>query len=71
MQTQAATEANLERLNDAHQTFIRAKLFSGPVAEIRASNVLLDACFDAGMGHDEPSHESWAAERVARWLVEA
>lgn len=70
----AATEHQLEVLNTAHQALIRAKCFGAvadPRSEIRASNVLLDACFDAGMSHDEPDHEAWAAERVARWLVAA
>lgn len=69
-----AAEHQLEVLNTAHQALLRAKCFAAvldPRAEIRASNVLLDACFDAGMSHDEPDHEAWAAERVACWLVEA
>lgn len=67
-----APEAALERLNDAHQAFLRAAPFEvAPSAHIHLSNVLLDRCFDAGMSHDEPDHEAWAAGRVARWLVEA
>lgn len=72
------TEAALERLNDAHQAYLRADgaVFATPnfstiQAQIRASNVLLDACIGAGMSHDEPDHCAWAAERVTRWLIQA
>jgi len=37
--------------------------------EIRTTNVLFDACLDLGMSHEVADHESWAAERVTRWLV--
>ena len=36
---------------------------------IRQSNVLLDACTDAGMAYDEPDHEAWAAEAVTSFLL--
>lgn len=69
-----ATEADLERLNDAHQSLLRVGPFDtcpDVRAYIRATNVLVDACIQAGMSHDYPDHEAWAAERVTRWLVEA
>lgn len=66
-----ATETDLERLNDAHQSWARLDFEREPQATIRASNVLLDACFAAGMDHDFPNHEAWAAVRVTRWLTEA
>ena len=66
-----ATEAALEKLNDAHQALLRLGAFetAEPRAYIRATNVLVDACIGAGMPHDEPDHEAWAAERVTRWLA--
>lgn len=39
--------------------------------EIRALNRLYDVSMECGMSHDEPVVEHWAAERVARFLVEA
>jgi hypothetical protein len=67
----ANIEARIEVLNDAHQALLRNSFDADPRAYIRATNVLLDACVDAGMSHEEPDHEGWAAERVTRWLVEA
>jgi len=66
------TEADLERLNDAHQSLLRLGSFESadPRAYIRATNVLVDHCVRCGMSPDEPDHEAWAAERVARWLLE-
>lgn len=67
-----ATECDLERLNDAHQALLRVGSFeTHSHAYIRATNVLFDACLGAGMSHDEPDHEAWAAERVTRWLLSA
>ena len=68
-----ATEAALEKLNDAHQALLRLGEFNGDnaVAYVRATNRLVDACIGAGMPHDEPDHEAWAAERVTRWLCAA
>ena len=66
-----ATEAQLEVLNDAHQALLRAGDFmtcADPVLWIRKTNILFDACLDAGMSFDEPNHEEWAAIRVAQWL---
>lgn len=72
-EARTATEARLEVLNDAYSAWVRTwvKLATDPRAAIRATNRLLDACIDAGMAHDEPDHEAWAAERVTRWLCEA
>lgn len=68
------TEADLERLNDAHQSLVRLGPFE-EVADvrgyIRATNVLVDHCVRCGMATDEPDHEAWAAQRIARWLMEA
>lgn len=57
-----ATETALEILNDAHVAF----LFDDSA---RNSSRLFDACLGAGMGHDVPDHEAWAAVRIARWLT--
>ncbi len=67
------TEADLERLNDAHQSLLRLGAFEAaePRAYIRATNVLLDRCVACGMDLDEADHEGWAAERITRWLLEA
>lgn len=64
-------DRKLEIPNDAHQTLLRLDVASDPRGYVRQSNVLFDACLDAGMSQDEPDHEAWGAERVARWLVEA
>lgn len=42
-----------------------------PRGWIRQSNVLLDACLDAGMSFDEPDHVLWARERVFATLLAA
>ena len=65
------SEHALEKLNDAHQALIRLGEFSNENARdyVRAANRLVDACINAGMSHDEPDHEAWAAERVTRWLT--
>lgn len=42
-----------------------------PRGYIRASNRLYDACIGAGMSHDEPDHEQWAAAKVCAELVSA
>lgn len=72
------TEADLERLNAAHQTCLRADAaftttgFDADArAYVRATNVLVDHCVRCGMPTDYPDHEAWAAERVTRWLSEA
>lgn len=67
-----ATEHQLEVLNTAHQALLRVGPFeAAPREYVRATNVLVDACLDAGMSHDEPDHEGWTALRVTRWLVAA
>ena len=42
-----------------------------PRAWIRKSNILFDACIDAGMSRDEPNHEEWAAGYVIHALLAA
>lgn len=42
-----------------------------PRGYIRKSNILLDACIDAGMPHDAPDHEMWAAEFIVACLRSA
>lgn len=42
-----------------------------PRGFVSLSNRLLDACIDAGMSHDEPNHETWAAQAITRALVSA
>jgi len=66
-----AQEHTLEKLNDAHQALLRLGecTAANATAYVRATNVLVDACIAAGMPHDEPDHEAWAAERVTRWLA--
>jgi|LakMenEpi03Aug12_release.lakeMendotaPanAssembly.Ray.scaffolds.fasta_scaffold3629168_1 hypothetical protein len=73
-----ATEHQLELLNDAHQTALRSAAAAVEGASldtframVRTTNVLLDRCIDCGMDPHEPDHEAWAAQRIARWLVEA
>jgi len=69
-----ANEATLEVLNTAYNALLYAGDFmasENPRDWIRKSNILLDACLDAGMSYDEPSHENWAAERLATWLLAA
>lgn len=73
------SEAQLEILNDAHQTHGYASRrveggdlsFDAVKAEICAINVLFDACVECGMAIDHADMEGWAAARVTRWLVEA
>lgn len=64
-------EHRIERLNDAHQALLRCDVEVHPVRYVSLTNRLFEACVTAGMSHDEPDHEAWAAERVARWLVAA
>lgn len=44
---------------------------SDPRAWVRLSNILFDACLDAGMSYDEPDHEKWAALTVTKCLLAA
>ena len=63
-----------EVVDGAHDALIRSGDFmtcADPRAWIRKSNILFDACIDAGMSHDEPDHEAWAAEFICNALVSA
>jgi len=65
---------SFERVDSAYMALIRAGDFmdsADPRAWIRKSNVLLDACIDAGMRHDECDHVLWAGEYVTRALLAA
>lgn len=72
-----ATEAQMEVLSGALDSALRAEatvkagdLSSEAVRrEIHTTNVLLDACIEAGMSHDEADHVGWAAVRVGQWLT--
>lgn len=69
-----ATEHQLEVLSDAYQALLRSGDFmtcADPRSHIRISNILLDACLDAGMPHDEPIAREWAAVRLFDWLAQA
>lgn len=71
------TEAHLEVLSTAFDAHGRAtrKVEGGDLsmdavrAEIRAINVLFDACMDAGMSFEVSDHVGWAAERITKWLL--
>lgn len=69
-----ATEAALEVLNSEYSSLIALGDFmdcADPRGYVLQSNVLLDACLDAGMSYDEPDHVAWAGERVTAWLLDA
>lgn len=63
-----ASEAQLERLNEAHQRLLRTDFDAYPARYVLYDNSLAHACIAAGMAHDEPCHRDWAAMRVAQWL---
>jgi hypothetical protein len=65
---------HFEKIDGLHGRLIRMGDFltcADPRGYIRCSNELLDACLDAGMSHDEPNHEEWAAGYICRALVSA
>ena len=74
-----ATEHQMELLNDAHSTWLRAEhaVATGALtpANVRhtidALNVMFDRAVDCGMSPNTPDVGFWVGERVARWLVEA
>lgn len=70
----ATTLSKFEAVDGALDAFLRAGDFmtcDDPRAWIRKSNVLLDACVDAGMDYDHDDHSGWAAEYVVGALVSA
>lgn len=70
----AVSLSQFEAVNELHQSLLRMGDFmecAEPRAYVRTSNRLFDACIDAGMSHDAPDHEAWAAEFVARCLCSA
>ena len=69
-----AALAQFEAVNELHQSLIRMGDFEAcadPRAYVQTSNRLFDACLDAGMAFDTPSHEDWAAEFIARAMLSA
>lgn len=70
------TTAKLEQLSTALNAALLAEAdvnadFASALRAIRTSNELADACVHCGMSPSEPDHTSWAAERVAQWLMAA
>ena len=70
--------ANQERLITALDGYVRAQLRvvreqtdEAFRAQIRASNVLFDACIDCGMSQDEAAFEAWASDRATSFLCAA
>jgi hypothetical protein len=60
-----------EKIDGLHGSLIRMGEFetsADPRGYIALSNRLFDACLDAGMPFDTPSHEYWAAEQITRAL---
>lgn len=62
-----ALDGALDRLNRMGEF----ETCADPRGYVRQSNVLFDACLDAGMSFDEPDHVSWAHERVFATLMAA
>ena len=68
------TLTQFEAINELHQSLIRMGDFetcADPRGYIQTSNRLFDACLDAGMEFDTPSHEDWAAEFIALAMLSA
>lgn len=66
--------AKLENLMTAYDAHVRKGEFlesADPRGWIKSSNILFDACIDAGMSFDEPEHHVWAGERVTAFLLAA
>lgn len=71
---ETVTLAQFEAVNELHQSLLRMGDFetcADPRGYISTSNRLLDACLDAGMDYETPSHEDWASEFVAACLLSA
>lgn len=64
-----ASTKQAEIIQTAFNSLVWARAATDPRAEIRAENILLDACIDAGMSHDEPNHIEWAAMQITQDLV--
>lgn len=65
--------AQFEAVNEAHTALIRMGEFIECADQrryIRQSNVLLDACIDAGMHYDEADHLVWAAKFIHDCLLD-
>lgn len=72
--THTTTLHQFEAVNEAHQSLLRMGEFetcADPRGYVQTSNRLFDACLDAGMDFDTPSHEDWAAEFIARAMLSA
>ena len=70
--TTAFNLSKFEAVDGAHSALLYAGDFmtsADPRGWIRKSNILLDACIDAGMPFDHPNHEEWAAELITRALL--
>lgn len=68
------TLTQFEAINELHQSLLRMGDFmecADPRGYIRTSARLFDACLDAGMEFDTPSHEDWAAEFIVRAMLAA
>jgi hypothetical protein len=66
--------ARFEAVDGAYDALIRHGDFEttpDPRGYIRKSNVLLDACVDAGMAYDHFDHHAWAADFICNALVSA
>lgn len=63
-----------EQIDRLHSSLIRMGDFltcADPRGYIATSNRLFDACLDAGMPFDVPSHEEWAAAAICDSLLSA
>lgn len=68
----ALTLAQFEKIDAALSDVLRQGDFAtcaDPRAHIRSTNVLLDACIDAGMSYDHPRLEDWASVQVSFYLA--
>lgn len=72
--TRTFSLSKFEAVDGAYDALVRAGDFmecDDPRAWVRKSNILFDACVDAGMSFDEADHELWAAEFICAALVSA
>lgn len=68
-----ASEAALEALSDAHDTYLRAGDFltcKDPRAHIRASNIMFDAAIACGFDRTAANCGCWVAGRMTAWRRE-